>query len=103
MAKRKHVRFFRQLNESLESALAYEKGDPDVRVTYVPDIPKTITAREVRAIRHSLRVSQARFARLLNVSSKAVQSWEQGARRPRSAALKLLVLAKKNPRLLLVA
>ena len=39
----------------------------------------------------------------LNVSPNAVRSWEQGTRRPRQAALKLLVIAKKNPKALLVA
>ncbi|HEV8383560.1 MAG TPA: helix-turn-helix domain-containing protein [Candidatus Acidoferrales bacterium] len=104
MPKRRKVRIFQQLKESLESALAYERGEnPHVRVTFLPDIPKTITPREVRAIRKSLKVSQTRFAVLLNVSPKAVQSWEQGERRPRSAALKLLYIAKKNPKVLLVA
>jgi DNA-binding transcriptional regulator YiaG len=43
------------------------------------------------------------FATYLNVSPNAVRSWEQGTRRPRQAALKLLVIAKKNPKALLVA
>jgi hypothetical protein len=41
------------------------------------------------------------FARLLNVSSNAVESWEQGIREPRQATLKLLHIAKKNPGVLL--
>jgi DNA-binding transcriptional regulator YiaG len=35
-------------------------------------------------------------------SPNAVRSWEQGTRRPRQAALKLLMIAKKNPKALLV-
>ena len=104
MAKRKKVRIFEQLKDSLESALAFERGEKtNLRVTHMPYIPKKISPQEVRAIRRSLKVSQSRFAVLLNVSTKAVQSWEQGERRPRSAALKLLYIAKKNPRVLLVA
>ncbi|PYU02475.1 MAG: hypothetical protein DMG38_00300 [Acidobacteria bacterium] len=45
---------------------------------------------------------QALFATYLNVSASAVRSWEQGTRRPRQAALKLLTIAKKNPEALLV-
>ena len=104
MAKRKKSRVFQQLKESLESALAYERGHGvDLRVTEIPAPPKHLTPGEIRRIRLTLHASQSRFAFLLNVSPKAVQSWEQGLRRPRSAALKLLALAKKNPRLLLSA
>jgi DNA-binding transcriptional regulator YiaG len=37
------------------------------------------------------------------MSTHAVRSWEQGTRRPRQAALKLPVIAKKNPKALLMA
>ena len=104
MTKRKKSRVFHQLRESLESALAYERGfKMDLRATEIPARPKHLTPGEIRRIRFALKASQARFASLLNVSPKAVQSWEQGLRRPRSAALKLLALAKKNPRVLLTA
>ena len=43
----------------------------------------------------------ALFARLLNVSSNAVESWEQGIREPRQATLKLLHIARKTPGALL--
>jgi putative transcriptional regulator len=104
MAKRKKVRIFRHLKESLESALAFERGENvDVRVTELPPPPKQLSPEEIKKIRHALNASQTLFATLLNVSPKSVQSWEQGARRPTSAALKLLVLAKKNPQVLLRA
>jgi putative transcriptional regulator len=35
-------------------------------------------------------MSQAGFARLLQVSSKTVRSWEQGARRPQQSSARLL-------------
>jgi len=57
----------------------------------------------VRQIRQALHASQALFATYLNVSPNAVRSWEQGTRRPRQAALKLLAIAKKNPKALPVA
>ena len=53
------------------------------------------------AVRARLRVSQAAFARILNVSPRTVQAWETNARRPSDAALKLLSVAKKNPEVLL--
>ena len=104
MRKRKKVKLFEPLKEALESALAYERGEKvDLRVTEIPQPPKRLSPREIRKIRQSLNASQVLFAALLNVSHQAVQSWEQGLRRPQSAALKLLVLARKNPRVLLRA
>jgi len=95
---------FKELREALEDALAYERGEPvNLRVTVVPAPPKKITPREIRQIRHALKASQALFAVYLNVSPNAVRSWEQGTRRPQQAALKLLTIAKKNPRALLSA
>jgi putative transcriptional regulator len=54
-------------------------------------------------VRANLNASQAMFASFLCVSIKAVQAWEQGARRPQSTALRLLDIAKKNPAVLLKA
>jgi len=103
MAKRK-VRVFEQLKESLEDALIFEKGGAvNLRVAEIPPPPRRIAPGEIRKIRTSLHASQPKFASLLNVSAKAVQSWEQGARRPQAAALKLLAIARKNPRALLEA
>jgi DNA-binding transcriptional regulator YiaG len=48
-------------------------------------------------------VSQAGFARIINVSVNAVESWEQGVRRPREATLKLLAVAEKHPEVLLAS
>jgi putative transcriptional regulator len=98
----KRIKVFEELQDSLTAALAHERGEPvDLRVTEVPSKPKLLRPAEIRGIRRRLHASQQRFARFLNVSPKAVQSWEQGSRKPRSAALRLLSLAKKNPKVLL--
>ena len=99
---RKKVKVFADLQESLAAALAYETGQSvDLRVTEIPSKPKPLKPAEIREIRRRLHASQGRFAHFLNVSQKAVQSWEQGSRKPRSAALRLLSIAKKNPKVLL--
>lgn len=101
MAKRKKVKIFRQLKESLTEALAYERGQSvDLRVVELSPPPKRITPREIKGIRRSLNASQASFAKLLNVSPNAVESWEQGVRHPQNATLKLLAIARKHPELL---
>jgi putative transcriptional regulator len=42
-------------------------------------------------------MSQAVFARMLNVSTKTVQSWEQGVRKPSQAALRLIQVFRQDP------
>jgi len=104
MAKKIKVNIFEDMHEALHDAVAYERGEAvNLRITKVPPRPRQISAREIRRIRRALNASQPLFASYLNVSPNAVRSWEQGARRPRNAALKLLTIARKNPKVLLVA
>lgn len=93
---------FGELKESLEQALQHARGKrADLRVTVLPAPPSPMSQTEVVEIRQHLNCSQAVFARLLNVSLKTVQAWEQGVREPGDAALKLLTIARKNPEALL--
>jgi putative transcriptional regulator len=62
------------------------------RVINVPDVAKT---------RKKTGLSQAHFARLLGVSVRTLQDWEQGRRAPSGAARTLIAIAAKNPEALL--
>jgi DNA-binding transcriptional regulator YiaG len=73
----------------------------DLRSVEIPVRPRPLKAAEIRAMRTAMNASQALFARLLNVSSNAVESWEQGIRQPRQATLKLLHIVRKDPGALL--
>jgi putative transcriptional regulator len=44
-----------------------------------------------------LEMSQIEFARLLGVSVRTLQAWEQGRREPSGAAKTLLKIAVANP------
>lgn len=95
---------FSNLKEAMASALAFERGEHhDLNVTRIqaPKPPKAMSPRDIARIRETLNCSQAVFAMLLNISIKTVQAWEQGAREPSDAALKLLTIAKKHPEVLL--
>lgn len=95
---------FNQLTESLGQAIEHAQGTRrDLRTITLPRPPQTMSKEDILALRQELNWSQSIFARALNVSVKTVQSWEQGARNPSDAALKLLAIAKKNPHLLLGA
>ena len=89
---------FEDLVAGGQEAVARHKGEKILTVRDVElKAPAAMGAREVTAIRAKLHVSQAAFARILNVSPKTVQAWETNARRPSDAALKLLSIAEKHP------
>lgn len=55
-----------------------------------------LTPARVRQIRLREKMSQAVFARYLNVTPGLVSQWERGEKRPRGASLKLLNLVAKK-------
>jgi putative transcriptional regulator len=57
---------------------------------------RPMSAADVRALRARERVSQAVFARYLNVTTGLISQWERGAKRPAGAALKLLNLVDRR-------
>jgi len=61
---------------------------------------RVINVPPVAAIREATGLSQSEFARLLGVSVRTLQEWEQGRRAPSGAARTLLLIASRNPRVL---
>ncbi|MBI5164079.1 MAG: DNA-binding transcriptional regulator [Magnetospirillum sp.] len=61
----------------------------------LPDVP-AYTPEDIRRIRADAQVSQAVFARYLNVGTSTVQQWEQGVKRPRGSSLKLLQVVERK-------
>ena len=62
---------------------------------------RVINVPSVSEIREKTGLSQSRFATLLGVSVRTLQDWEQGRRAPSGAARTLLLIAHKNPKVLL--
>lgn len=54
----------------------------------------------VAVVRAKIGLSQPDFARLLGVSVRTLQQWEQGRRQPSGAAKTLLNIAEKRPEVL---
>ncbi len=77
--------------EILEGIREIKRGECG-RVTTLPS---------VSSIRERTGLSQSRFAGLLGVSVRTLQEWEQGRRAPSGAARTLLMIAQRNPRVLL--
>ena len=99
--KKKDKKKHRQDESQAAVSASRKSGALDLRAVELPSPPKPLKPAEIRALRSSMNASQALFARLLNVSSNAVESWEQGIRQPRQATLKLLHIARKTPEALL--
>lgn len=77
--------------EILEGIRQIKRGEHR-RITNFPPIAET---------RARVGLSQSEFARLLGVSVRTLQEWEQGRRIPSGPARTLLAIAHKNPRALL--
>ncbi|MAM77209.1 DNA-binding transcriptional regulator [uncultured Tistrella sp.] len=50
----------------------------------------------IKALRQREKVSQAVFARYLNVTTGLISQWERGEKRPAGASLKLLSLVERH-------
>ena len=77
--------------EILEGSRQIKRGEVG-RVTTVPSVAK---------IRGRTGLSQSEFAKLIGVSVRTLQEWEQGRRAPSGPARTLLLVADKNPMALL--
>jgi len=80
-------------NDLLES-VKQMKNNEAARVTEVELTP-------VASLRARMGLSQTQFARLLGVSVRTLQQWEQGRRHPTGPARRLLAIAEKRPEVLL--
>lgn len=88
---------FERLKAGLEEGIAFAKGELNLKTTEVPDEPPEIDAQSLAALRGQTAMSQAVFAKLLNVSTKTVQSWEQGVRQPSQASRRLIQVFSERP------
>lgn len=88
---------FERLKQSLEEGIAHSKDELTLRTVEVPDAPPEIDAETLAALRNQASMSQQVFARLLSVSHKTLQSWEQGTRSPSDASLRLIQVFIEQP------
>lgn len=93
---------FKEMMAGFDEAVKHRRGQKArARVSRFSSDVVPLKPKEIRKIRTSLGLSQTDFAHYLGTSVACVRSWEQGVRRPQSAALRLLTIAKKKPAALL--
>lgn len=86
-----------RLIRSVEGGLKALQNHGPLPLTEIPrpPEPEPLDQTELVCLRQRLHWSQAVLAIWLNVSSKTVQSWEQGTRKPSGSALRLLQLLEQ--------
>src|SRR6478735_8830507 len=89
--------FFERLKVGLQEGIAHARGELTLKTVEVPEAPPEIDAKTLVALREQAEMSQAVFAKVLYVSPKTVQSWEQGVRVPSMAARRLIHIFAAQP------
>lgn len=96
-SKEKTMSVFEQIKSGLQDSIAHSRGELSLATTELPAPPPTPQPNQIAKLRQRYGMSQAVFAAVLNVSKKTVQSWEQGARVPSDAALRMLQVIGREP------
>jgi putative transcriptional regulator len=82
---------FEDLVNSLQEAKAISKGEASASRRFVVEAP------DAKAVREQIGLSQSEFARLMRVSIKTLQNWEQHRRHPTGPAAALLKIMSTAP------
>jgi putative transcriptional regulator len=85
-------KLFKEFNANLKEAVKVAKGTSAPKSVYV-----VLSPVEIKAIRASVRMSQAVFARSFQLSLDTIKGWEQGKRKPDAAAANYLRMIQADP------
>jgi putative transcriptional regulator len=89
---------FDDVVQSLKEAKTLARGKKGPVLRQVP-LPGT----DVQAVRERVGLSQSEFARLMRVSTRTLQNWEQHRRQPTGPAAALLAMVASAPEVVLKA
>ena len=88
---------FNELLESVQEAGQIAHGEKQASRTF------EYSALDVKKIREKTGLTQERFARLMGISLRTYQNWEQDHYRPKGAAAALLTIFERDPQYTLKA
>jgi putative transcriptional regulator len=74
-----------------------------IRGENIPHRRTTLPVIDVRALRERTGLTQADFSRMMGVSIRTLQNWEQGRREPEGPAKALLRVVQREPQAVLNA
>jgi putative transcriptional regulator len=81
---------FQELLESIREAGSILREEKE------PSMVFSLEEVDIKAIRKRYNMSQERFAGLIGVSKRTLEGWEQGRRKPKGPARRLLQVAAKH-------
>ncbi len=88
-------KLFADLLQSLKEAKAISKGKAKASRRFKVEVT------DVKAVRQRVCLTKDEFAKLIRVSIKTLQNWEQGRREPTGPAAALLKIVATEPQLAL--
>jgi putative transcriptional regulator len=94
-SKRKPL--FERLKKGLKEGISHARGELALKTADVPEEPPEIDGLTLAALREEAAMTQSLFAKVLNVSSKTVQSWEQGVREPSMSSRRMIHIFSQRP------
>jgi len=97
MTTKQRKPLFERLKQGLEEGIVHTKGELTLKTVEIPDDPPEIDAETIAALRSRAAMSQAVFAKMLSVSTKTLQSWEQGTRQPSGSSLRIIQMFSEYP------
>jgi DNA-binding transcriptional regulator YiaG len=93
---------FKNMIAGFDKAKKYRAGrKAKLRVSRLAFEPIKMKPAQIPRIRTGLQLSQPEFADFLRTSVGTIRRWEQRNRTPNRTALRLVVIAKEQPALLL--
>jgi putative transcriptional regulator len=92
-------KFYAELADTAKKIVKYQKGE---KVTGYTTVVRSapVSEKEVKAVRKMVHQTQAGFAGMIGVSTKLVQAWEQGWRKPEPSLSKVIRAIKEQPKIL---
>ena len=88
---------FQKLVKSVKQMGSIMRGED------LPHRRTVLGAIDVKALRERIGLTQAEFSRMIGVSIKTLQNWEQGRREPEGPAKALLRVVEKEPQAVMSA
>jgi putative transcriptional regulator len=88
---------FKKLVKSVKQMGSIMRGED------LPHRRTVLSTIDVKALRERIGLTQAEFSRMIGVSIKTLQNWEQGRREPEGPAKALLRVVEREPQAVMKA
>jgi len=89
---------FAELSSALVEAKEHSEGKLTLKTHQINDVSElNISPNEILTIREQFNMSRGVFARLLHISARTLENWEQGRSAPNGQAITLLKLVQRHP------